>query len=111
VFARSPVPAMLGSAVLIFVLAALGVLLSGTVASAEEREPAALADACASCHGIDGRSQGAIPSLAGMPAPDFVARMAAFRSGDAEATVMDRIAPGISPAETERLADYFANLR
>jgi cytochrome subunit of sulfide dehydrogenase len=108
---RLPPPAMLGSAAPIFVFAALGLLLSGTVASAEEREPAALADACASCHGIDGRSQGAIPSLAGMSAAQFVARMVAFRSGDAEATVMDRIAPGISPAETERLADYFADLR
>ena len=101
---------MLGSAVLIFALVSLGVS-GGTVATAAEREPAALANACASCHGTDGWSQGAIPSLAGMPAPDFVAKMAAFRSGDAEATVMDRIAPGISPAETERLADNFADLR
>jgi cytochrome c553 len=37
--------------------------------------------------------------------------MAAFRSGDGQATVMDRIAPGFSPAEIDRLADYFANLR
>jgi sulfide dehydrogenase cytochrome subunit len=93
------------------VLVSLSISLSGTVASAEEREPAALANACASCHGIDGRSQGAIPSLAGMPAAEFIARMAAFRSGAGEATVMDRIAPGVSPAETDRLADYFADLR
>jgi cytochrome subunit of sulfide dehydrogenase len=84
--------------------------LAGTVASAAGREPAALANACASCHGPDGRSQGAIPSLAGMPAADFVAKMAAFRSGGGDATVMDRIAPGVSPAEVDALADYFSQL-
>jgi sulfide dehydrogenase cytochrome subunit len=110
VLARSTEPAMLGSAVLIFVLISLGADVA-TVAMAAEREPVALANACAPCHGTDGRSQGAIPSLAGMPAGDFVAKMAAFRSGAGDATVMDRIAPGISSAETDRLADYFANLR
>jgi len=80
-------------------------------AQSPEREAAALADACASCHGPDGRSQGAIPSLAGMPAAAFVARMAAFRSGHGDATVMDRIAPGVSPAEVEALAAYYADLR
>ena len=83
----------------------------GTVASAAERAPAELANACASCHGPDGRSQGAIPNLAGMPAAEFVARMEVFRSGNGDATVMDRIAPGVSPAEVDALADYFANLR
>jgi sulfide dehydrogenase cytochrome subunit len=86
--------------------------LSGAAAlAAAERAPAAIADACASCHGTDGRSQGAIPTIAGMPPADFVAKMAAFRSGDGQATVMDRIAPGFSPAEIDRLADHFANLR
>ena len=92
---------------LIVMLASAG----GTAASAAEREPAALANACASCHGTDGRSEGAIPSLAGMPTTEFVAKMAEFRSGDGQATVMDRIAPGFSQAEIDRLADYFANLR
>jgi sulfide dehydrogenase cytochrome subunit len=85
--------------------------LCAAVTSAAEREPAAMADACASCHGPDGRSEGAIPSLAGMPADAFVAKMEAFRNGESEATIMDRIAPGFSQAETRRLADYFANLR
>ncbi|MGH6912502.1 MAG: c-type cytochrome [Geminicoccales bacterium] len=87
------------------------ILVGATAASAAERAPALIANACASCHGPDGRSQGAIPSLAGMPADEFVARMAAFRAGTGQATIMDRIAPGYSPAETRALADYFANLR
>ena len=46
-----------------------------------------------------------------MPASEFVAKMAAFRTGAGAATIMDRIAPGVSPAEVDRLADYFAGLR
>jgi cytochrome c553 len=95
---------MLRSAALLLILAA------GTASSAE-RSPAALADACATCHGTDGRSEGAIPSLAGVRAPEFVARMTAFRSGAGDATVMDRIAAGVSPAEVDQLAGYFAGLR
>ena len=107
--ARPPLSAMLWPVLII--LASLGASLAGTVASAAERAPAELANACASCHGPDGRSQGAIPNLAGMPAAEFVARMEVFRSGNGDATVMDRIAPGVSPAEVDALADYFANLR
>jgi sulfide dehydrogenase cytochrome subunit len=95
--------------VVLIVLALLGASLADKVASAE-RTPTALANACASCHGPNGRSQGAIPSLAGMPAQEFVAKMTAFRSGAGDATVMDRIAPGVSPAEVDALADYFAQL-
>jgi cytochrome subunit of sulfide dehydrogenase len=84
------------------------ILLFGGAACAAERAAGALADACATCHGPDGRSAGAIPRLAGMPAPEFVAKMAAFRTGAGAATVMDRIAPGIGPAEVARLAEYFA---
>lgn len=94
----------------LIILASLGASLPDTVVLAAERTPTALANACASCHGPDGRSQGAIPSLAGMPAQEFVAKMAAFRSGGGDATVMDRIAPGVSPAEVDALADYFAQL-
>ena len=92
----------------LILLALLGASLADMVALAAERTPTALANACASCHGPDGRSQGAIPSLAGMPAKEFVAKMTAFRSGAGDATVMDRIAPGVSPAEVDALADYFA---
>jgi sulfide dehydrogenase cytochrome subunit len=104
---RPPLSAMLWSVVLL-VLTALDAS-PNTKVLAQERDPAALANACAACHGTDGRSQGAIPTLAGMPASEFVAKMAAFRAGDGDATVMDRIAPGISPAEIDALADYFAS--
>ena len=83
----------------------------GASAGAVERAPAALANACAACHGTDGRSEGAIPTIAGMPAPEFVAKLTAFGAGTEEATVMDRIARGLSQAEIDGLAGYFARLR
>jgi len=83
----------------------------GGTAGATERAPAALANACAACHGTDGRSEGAIPTIAGMPASEFVAKMNVFGSGTGEATIMDRIARGLSQAEIDGLAGYFASLR
>jgi sulfide dehydrogenase cytochrome subunit len=83
----------------------------GASAGTVERAPAALANACAACHGTDGRSQGAIPTSAGMPASEFVAKMNAFGSSTGEATIMDRIARGLSQAEIDGLASYFARLR
>jgi cytochrome c553 len=83
----------------------------GASAGAVERAPAALANACAACHGTDGRSQGAIPTIAGMPASEFVTKMNAFGSSPEEATIMDRIARGLSLAEIDGLASYFARLR
>jgi cytochrome c553 len=93
------------------VLTVLLMSLHGATAGAAERAPAALANACATCHGADGRSEGAIPAIAGMPAPDFVAKMNAFGAGTEKATVMDRIARGLSQAEIGGLASYFARLR
>jgi sulfide dehydrogenase cytochrome subunit len=83
----------------------------GASAGGVERAPAALANACAACHGTDGRSQGAIPTIAGMPASEFVTKMNAFGSSPEEATIMDRIARGLSQAEIDGLASYFARLR
>jgi sulfide dehydrogenase cytochrome subunit len=93
------------------VLIVLLTSLHGATAGAAERAPAALANACAACHGTDGRSQGAIPTIAGMPASEFVAKMNAFGSSPGKATIMDRIARGLSQAEIDGLAGYFASVR
>lgn len=70
-----------------------------------------LAGSCASCHGTEGRSSGAIPPLAGAPQAVLAARLAAFKVGnDPNATIMSRIAAGYSDDELEALARYFANL-
>lgn len=67
-----------------------------------------LAASCAACHGSDGNSVGGTPVLAGLDRSHFVSQMQAFRSGERAATVMHRHAKGLTEAEIEHLADFFA---
>lgn len=61
---------------------------------------------CYSCHGTDGRSPGAIPSLAGMNAQQAALVLKELKSGTRPSTVMTRHAKGYSDAELEALANY-----
>lgn len=83
-------------------------------ASAQELDPAAvqvLAGPCASCHGPEGRSPGAIPPIAGLPADTAVKRMLAFREdADPSATVMPRLMKGYDEDEIRALAQWFAGI-
>lgn len=71
---------------------------------------ARLADACSSCHGLEGAGGDAIPAIAGLPVDDFVARMTAFRDQSAPATIMNRLARGFTDSEIVALATYFSEL-
>ena len=68
-----------------------------------------LTGTCTSCHGPQGRSAGAMPSLAGLPQPYIVEQMKQFREGARPATVMHQIAKGYTEQQTELLAEYFAH--
>ena len=85
-------------------------LLPSSVAAADSAAARGtdLVNACAACHGPDGRSQGAIPSIDRLPAEDFVAALKAFRTDARKGTVMNRIAKGVDDAEVSALAAYFA---
>lgn len=61
---------------------------------------------CFSCHGTDGRSGGAIPSLTGMTTQQAEHMLKGFKSGQISATVMTRHAKGYTDAELEALAQY-----
>jgi cytochrome c553 len=91
-------------------LAALGAatLLSLPVASsADSMNPAALGNPCAGCHGTDGQSKGAMPTIAGKSA-DFIAKsLKEFRDGKKPSTVMQRIAKGYSDAQIDALAKMY----
>jgi cytochrome c553 len=67
-----------------------------------------IAAGCTTCHGADGRSPGAIPSLAGRDKAEIVAAMKAFRDGTRRSTVMQQLARGYSDAQIEAAAAYFA---
>lgn len=69
-----------------------------------------LAATCANCHGTQGKAQpgSSVASLAGMPAEQLTAQMAAFKAGTRSATIMHQLAKGYSDAQIAQLAAYFA---
>jgi cytochrome c553 len=69
----------------------------------------ALGDACTSCHGIDGRSKGYIPSIAGVSKATLLQELKAFRAQGVQATIMNRIARAYTDPELEALAEYFSS--
>lgn len=81
---------------------------------AQELPPAdvqVLAGPCAACHGPDGRSAGAIPSIAGLPEQTAFQRMMDLRDGkDASATIMPRLLAGYDEAQIRALARWFAEV-
>ena len=92
---------------------ALGLLMASAAlwtAEAADASPSMLGDACAPCHGADGRSPGAIPALSGKSAGFIVQRMVEFKSGARQGTVMNRIAKGYTDAEIAAVAQHFAAL-
>lgn len=84
---------------------------SVSAAHAVDLRAAVLANPCAACHGMDGVSVGAIPSINQLGANAMVAALKAYKSGERPATVMDRIAKGYSDEEIQRIADYFQSLQ
>lgn len=86
--------------------------LAGGAAFAQDAARARLLAAnCANCHGTDGRSQGGMPSLAGLPKPYIVLQMQDFRSDKRVATVMHQLAKGYTDAEIDALAGYFSSVK
>lgn len=71
---------------------------------------AALAHTCVTCHGPEGRSQGAIPSLTTLSSADIMTALQAFRAETRPSTVMQRIARGLDDADITAVAMYFATL-
>jgi len=71
---------------------------------------AALAHTCVTCHGPEGRSQGAIPSLTTLSSADIMMALQAFRAETRPSTVMHRIARGLDDADITAVATYFATL-
>jgi cytochrome subunit of sulfide dehydrogenase len=96
---------------LAFTLLLAGVL--GAVASAQAVDTRArfMAANCAYCHGPDGKSRGAIPSLAGLEKSYFVEQMKAFRDGSRPSTVMSKHAMGYTDAEYEALGAWFSAIK
>jgi len=91
-------------------------LSASSVAMAADEKPlmsgasaSMLANTCTGCHGTQGASSGpATPSIAGISADYFEDLMQAFKSGEAKATIMGRIAAGFSEQEIKAMGEYFS---
>lgn len=81
--------------------------------NAAELHTRATAAMCANCHGTDGRTTegSAIPSLVGMPKEYQILQMKAFKSGSRPATVMHQITKGLTDAQIETIASYYATTK
>jgi sulfur-oxidizing protein SoxY len=90
------------------------ILAAVTLASASARELSGegLAEACTSCHGLGGRSQGYIPSIAEVEKTNLLRQLKAFRAQTAQtaqATIMNRIArayTGFTRVQAARRYDH-----
>lgn len=99
-------------AVLLIVLSvALWRYRPGAAANGEAARGAALVYACAACHGPNGRSQGAIPSIETLSPEEVIVALTAFRAGTRQGTVMLQIAKGLDEADINAVAAYMATLR
>ena len=86
----------------------VGLWLAAPFAPAQEQAARSLAANCTGCHGPNGNSVGAIPSIAGLGKAYFVTAMQEFKAGTRQATVMHQHAKGYTDQEFEVLADYFS---
>ena len=75
-------------------------LVCPAIARAQSLDGAGLADACTSCHGIGGHSQGSIPSIGGVDKETLLAQLRAFKAEQGDASIMNRIARGYTDEET-----------
>ena len=90
----------------LIVLSLIGLTLSS--AHGAEVDGRNLAANCTGCHGTNGVSAGAIPSLGGLEATRIVALMQEFRDGKRPATVMHQHAKGYTDQQIEAIAAWFA---
>jgi cytochrome c553 len=102
---------------LVRLLATTALVLSTGAAQAQDKATQlhnrATAAMCANCHGTDGRTieGSAIPSLVGMPKEYQVMQMQAFKNGTRPATVMHQITKGLTDAQIDTIASYYATTK
>ena len=96
--------------VLLVGLTSANVMAQSSSQMLHQRATAAM---CANCHGTDGRTTegSAIPSLVGMPKEYQILQMQAFKNGTRPATVMHQITKGLTDAQIETIASYYATTK
>ena len=85
--------------------------LSMPPAQASDVRVRLLASTCQNCHGPDGKSVGAVPSLAGQDPGYLFKAMLDCKTGDRATTVMQKYMLGYSDEELQQLAAYFSAIQ
>jgi len=83
---------------------------STSLQATEITRGAMLSNSCAACHGTDGKSPGAMPSIYGKSSEFISQALVDFREGKRPASVMGRHASGYSDEEIQMIAEYFSSL-
>jgi cytochrome c553 len=86
-------------------LSLLAILLAAAPLTAAELPPPG-ATACAGCHPL-GKVETPVPGLAGRQEEQLLASLRAYRSGEKPASIMDRIAKGVSDAQAAAIARWY----
>ena len=90
----------------------LAMTLSFTAMAGDPVAGKAKSMSCAGCHGINGISNnGMWPNLAGQKAPYLVSQLKQFRDGQRNNAMMTAMAQGLSDADIDNLAAYYASLK
>lgn len=91
-------------------LLAAGLLISqGSLAGGASGQ--AIGFTCNGCHGSDGVSKGAAPSIKGLPASYLESAMKDFKAENRPATIMNRIAKGYTDEELTAVSQYYASMK
>lgn len=93
------------------VLAAAASAAMMAMPCAAQTLPSSLALSCAACHGTDGKSPGAIPTIDGRSVKEMKEALTGFKNGSRPATVMNRLAKGYTDQEIDELAEYFSKIK
>jgi cytochrome c553 len=71
----------------------------------------AKSEACADCHGEDGKGDDETPKLVGLSTADFTKAMEEYASGARKAPTMNKAAKKLSAGDIADLAAYYATLK
>jgi cytochrome c553 len=87
------------------------VLFSCSLWAADPAAGRGKAAMCQSCHGIDGLGKlPDVPNIAGEPAEYLTRQLALFKSGERQHEQMSIVAQGLSEADIDDLAAWYASI-
>ena len=96
----------MGRVALWTVIACSVAALSPQPSRAADIPPDILVAPCSTCHGPGGKSPGAIPSLDRLGAEAIRTSLLAFRRGEVQGTIMNRLARGYTEPEIDAIATH-----